>query len=328
LLSNCRIDLNFKTASKTNFNDYVNFCQSTFKDTTNFFETNFGYDVNFCQSTFKGTANFSETIFYGAANFYQSTFEGTANFFESNFGYDVNFCQSSFKGTANFSETIFFGAANFYQSTFNDNAEFIGPKTAKGIITDKVSSKVFIKYYQTLNQFKDVDTVYYNYRQYSMENERLTSVSKWRDIFSWIFYGYGVKPDYPFYFSLIVVLLFSIIYYNVTICLKKINNKTKFCICYNEPLIYKTPQNYHNRRAKRTSIRRSKEYKKNSNKKIYFKDAFYFSLATFASINLGEWYCKDNCRKWVILEGLFGLYTLGMIFILLAKYNEFQYLNK
>ena len=63
-----------------------------------------------------------------------------------------------------------------------------------------------------MEQFKDADDAYYQYRRQSQANKKW-SFSKLGDIFMWLSCGYGVKPQYTIILAVVVILIYTIIYW-------------------------------------------------------------------------------------------------------------------
>jgi len=106
----------------------------------------------------------------------------------------------------------------------------------------------------------------------------------------WFTCGYGVKPFRAFGFGGGIVLLFSLFYW-------KGNGISRL-------------------KDEKDSM---KENNESEIQKTTFSDAFYFSMVTFATIGYGDWYPKDNFRKWVMFEGFLGWLTLGLFLVTLTN---------
>lgn len=316
---------NYTNFIGTKFSDHAIFCFSSFGNNTNFYTTDFGDSANFVNTTFDYYTVFSETTFgdnssfenakfgdyaiFAFANFGNSTdfmwtsFRDHTIFEEASFGKDSNFGLAKFGGSVNFDGVNFGNSANFLTANFNDTAEFVGPYTPENVIVDGEAYEVFRKGYENQARYDDADIIYYNYRKMHQESKSLISLSKWIDILSWITCGYGMKPSYSLYFGGFIVFLFSIIYQKgPTISLEKPSNK-----------IMPFKLNFQNGGiAIRTEIPRDKQ-------RVSFWDALNFSITTFTTVGYGNWYPKENFKKWATLEGLLGWITLGIFMSTLTR---------
>ncbi|MCW3129924.1 MAG: potassium channel family protein [Methanophagales archaeon] len=138
-----------------------------------------------------------------------------------------------------------------------------------------------IKNFREMEQFEDADDAYYQYRRLTQTNKKW-SLSKLGDIFMWVSCGYGVKPHYTIICGVVIILIFSFIYW------------------FGE------------------GIRRLKEIDGDDNR-VSFWDALYFSMVTFTTVGYGDWYPVDRYRKFVMIEGLVGWLTLALFLVTLAN---------
>lgn len=69
-----------------------------------------------------------------------------------------------------------------------------------------------IKNFREMEQFGDADDAYYQYRRLSQADKEW-SFSKLGDIFMWLTCGYGVKPQYTIILAVMMILIFTIIYW-------------------------------------------------------------------------------------------------------------------
>jgi hypothetical protein len=277
----------------SNFYDYASFIHVNFNDSAHFLSTNFNNSADFYWTNFNNSAQFSYTNFYGPVDFHW------AYFYDS-----VEFHRTNFHDSANFFGTQFYDYTNFIEANFNDSADFKGPGTSETIITDGKTCKVFKEYYNDQARYVDADNIYYNYRKSSQDNKSLLSFSKWIDIISWITCGYGLKLSHTLYMIVIFIGVFSIIYLKGIPCIfiEDIENNKKLIRFYWQgPGIYRLSETTNEKRM------------------ISGWDALYFSIITFTTVGSGEWYPKDNYRKWVTLEGLLGWIMLGIFMTTLTN---------
>lgn len=286
------------------FNNSADFSNAYFNNSAYFYDINFNNSTNFYGTNFYGPAHFFGTNFYGPVHFYDTNFYSSAEFPYANFYSIASFRGTNFYSSADFYLTYFYLSAIFEETNFYDSVGFKAPDTPENIILDGKNSELFIKYYKNEARYADADTIYYNYRAYAQERKSLTSFSKWTDILSCITCGYGLKPLRTLYISALAVLFFSIIYDTGRPCIsmtKSENNKKIVKFYLQGPGIYRL-----------SNI---------TGEQIMISgwDSLYFSIMTFTTVGSGEWYPKDNYRKWVTLEGLFGWIMLGIFMATLSN---------
>ncbi|PXF61505.1 MAG: hypothetical protein C4B59_04545 [Candidatus Methanogaster sp.] len=206
--------------SNTQFKKILNFYNSSFLGISDFRGVCFDDDVSFVSARFWYYVSFISTSFGDYVSFAGASFGGDAYFWGASFGDYVSFAGASFGGNASFVYTKFnkvfflntaFTNVSFYDvdfktmnvdwASFSDVLVFDGPTYIK-----------LIKNFREMEQFKDADDAYYQYRRLSQANKEW-SFSKLGDVFMWLSCGYGVKPQYTTILAVIVILIFTIIYW-------------------------------------------------------------------------------------------------------------------
>jgi uncharacterized protein YjbI with pentapeptide repeats len=302
-------DANFRG---TSFGGYTNFFDTNFDGDADFRGTSFGGYTNFWNTSFAGDADFLYASFGGYTNFFDASFDGDVNFWSASFGGDVHFFDTSFDGDVNFWSASFVGVADFRYASFGGNVLFEHMQFNKVFFSDTTFTNVslhetdfksmrvdwsslkdtlvfdgpayikLVKNFREMEQFGDADDAYYQYRRLSQANKEW-SFSKLGDILMWLSCGYGVKPQYTIILAVILILIFTIIYW--------LGN----------------------------GIKRLKESDEDDEQDVSFCDAFYFSVVTFTTVGYGDWYPKDRYRKFVMIEGLVGWLTLALFLVTLAN---------
>lgn len=289
---------NFVNFTDTTFNDYVDFSGTYFNCYANFYRIDFKSSVNFFNAYFSDTADFSVVNFNDFVNFSGVTFNGLAYFYGACFYDNANFSVTTFKDSVDFSGVSFYSIAYFTNSNFNTSANFIGPDSSENVITNGENSEVFTNGYKAESRYTDADNIYYNSRKKSQEIKSFTSFSKWIDILSWITCGYGVRPSHTLYFGGTLIVLFSFIYVKGPSI--SWGNTSNGIFYFQGPGI----------------VRREEDPKEkdpeNQPQKVSFWDALNFSITTFTTVGYGNWYPKENFKKWATLEGLLGYVMLGV----------------
>jgi len=176
-----------------------------------------------------------------------------------------------------------------------------------------------IQNFRSLEQFEDADAAYYQYRKHCQAEKSWTPFSKegskWCDILMWFTCGYGVKPFRAFYLGSLIVLLFSFIYLGFpTASWRNRENAESAQKSIIKTLLSLIPKiDWPNPGISRLSDNND------SNQKVTLWDSFYFSMVTFTTVGYGDWYPKDNFRKWVMFEGFLGWVTLGLFLVTLTN---------
>jgi hypothetical protein len=287
--------------SRASFGGNAYFLSASFGGNAYFRSASFGGSADFRNASFDGVADFSRASFDSDANFRSARFGGFANFRSARFGGFANFGSARFGGDANFGSARFGGFANFGSTEFNKvsfynttfikvsfyEADFKSMKVEWASLKDALFFEgptyiKLIKNFREMEQFKDGDDAYYQYRRLGQADKKW-SFPKLGDIFMWLSCGYGVKPQYTIILAAVMILIFTII-----------------CWLGN-------------------GIRRLKERDEDDTEDVSFFDAFYFSVVTFTTVGYGDWYPKDRYRKFVMIEGLVGWLILALFLVTLAN---------
>jgi hypothetical protein len=174
--------------------------------------------AEFENAEFGGDAKFESVKFDEAANFNWVNFNGSVtNFERSIFGQDAHFRNPRFDGTANFDYVKFEKDASFIGASFKQNLSLTGSRFNRlyirwNDIDNKLTydDEVYLKLvenYKNIGLFSDADNCYYSHRVQRGSN--LSWGHKLFDLTLWAFYGYGVKPFRPIFWSIVVILGFS-----------------------------------------------------------------------------------------------------------------------
>jgi hypothetical protein len=287
----------------TSFNGTADFSRANFYSSVAFFGTNFNSSVEFLYTNFNDSTYLTGVSFYNSTSFQGANFHSSAHFGYTNFYGPVDFYETNFYSSADFTDANFYHYAYFRETNFYDPVGFKGPNTPENIMVDRKTIELFRKSYENEARYSDADAIYYNYRVYAQRSKSLTSFSKWTDILIQDICGYGLRPLRTLYFSTLIILLFSVIYGGPP-CIslsKSENNKTVVKFCWKYPGIYRL-SNLTGEQIMISGL-----------------DTLYFSIMTFTTVGSGEWYPKDNYRKWVTLEGLLGWVMLGIFMATLSN---------
>ena len=234
-------------------------------------------NADFTRSTFRKDALFNSSTF-GSAEFEKVTFDEEARFDGTTFG-DVSFFLTTFDSSASFFSTAFNGIAQFSGATFRGQL-ILRPKQFQNIYISwsqiqhhHASWSLFdyvriMKNFEELRQLGDADGVYL----FLKEQERVRKPWYVRYPEFWLFQlpcGYGVKPLNTLYLSLVIVLIFMLVF-SKSNAIKEIEREF----------------GYRKRRKRYRAVNRS------FGKRLY--DALYFSIHTFIIGIVVDWYPTDE----------------------------------
>jgi len=285
-----------------NFVGDANFRDANFVGDAYFEDARFGGGAHFKYASFGIGAYFWSANFGGDADFECASFGGDADFEYANFGGDTYFLDASFDGDADFGSVGFGGDAIFNSTEFNKvsfaditfikvsfyEADFKSMKVEwvsleDVLVFDGLTYIKLIKNFREMEQFKDADDAYYQYRRLSQANKEW-SFSKLGDIFIWLSCGYGVKPWRTAAWAVAIILIFTPFYFW------------------------------------RGGIKRLKENNEDEKQDVSLYDAFYFSMTTFTTLGYGDLYPADRYRMVaVMIEGLVGWLILALFIVTLAN---------
>lgn len=294
------------------FDYYVLFNDARFDGDACFDRVTFGGSADFTNANFDADIGFQNALFKRDADFYNATFDGVTDFTFATFSDYTCFNYANFGSAAEFKSANFIERASFMCATFSDDAEFTSAEFDEVDFSNTTFSQFFllhdadfkrikvswsslkdlysfdgptyiklIKNFREMEQFEDADDSYYQHRQVSQANKCL-SFSKLGDVFMWVTCGYGVKPHHTIWLGVVIILVFSFIYW------------------------------------RGDGIRRLKETDGDGSQ-VSFGDALYFSMITCTTVGYGDWYPVDRYRKFVMVEGLVGWLTLALFLVTLAN---------
>lgn len=192
------------------FNSYANFVDVDFQGDTSFYQTEFRWNTNFADAKLSGTAYFKEAEFGKLASFMGAEFSRYADFEDVRFAEDADFSNVQFK------ECYFWGDKYGRKLTLN-GTQFSSMQIEWSSIKDHLvyndaAYLSLIKNFESLGHYADSDNCYYQYREEKQSRENDLG-SKILDVSALITCGYGVRPINTFDLSVLVVIIFGIIYW-------------------------------------------------------------------------------------------------------------------
>lgn len=231
--------------SDVKFGGFPDFSSATINHAANFLRSEFVGGAGYDNVYVGGLAQFGLSRFYRLATLESATFAGEADFNLARFDDPVSFSGTSFKDNAFFGGIKLDRFLNLMSTNFEnkivlkssqvhiillDNATF--SKESKVILDDSdiailrapwksigdhvryngAAYLALVRNYKNLEWFGDSNDCYYSYRKLSLDYESI-SLMKLLDYLAWIFYGFGVKPEIPGAWSILIVLVFGAIFW-------------------------------------------------------------------------------------------------------------------
>jgi hypothetical protein len=212
---------------------------TTYYDSSRFYFTKFFNDADFRESKFKDESKFRRSEFWSNAYFANTYFE------------DADFTRSIFKSDADFSESKFneadFEGSKFLESLNLNKAKYekmyIRINDINKLVFNETTYKSLIDNFKKIGFIEDANDCYYRFMiEYGYEKlPGLNQIPKLNDkintmrinindistdpierflmsfyfLFSWILYGFGTKPLYTLIWSLILIFIFGLFWWNV-----------------------------------------------------------------------------------------------------------------
>lgn len=231
--------------SYSKLNSYADFSASTFNSSADFRYSTVNSYADFGASTFNSIARFSDSAFNSITKFSASTFNSSADFRYSTFNNSTNFEDVVFQKEIIFSDSEFRGDTSFKRSKFKEDAFFedahfnctlylmrtkygnlyIRWRDIKNLDYDDVVYLSLMENFKRLGYLEDYDNCYVEYRKghrgqsWSGGYHGMWPIGelimKNFDVVSEWSYGYGKKPLNPIVGSLIVIILFGLIWWQI-----------------------------------------------------------------------------------------------------------------
>lgn len=177
------------------------FKRGQFNNSANFDKVLFLKDADLSNSKFLKDASFEETQFNGYASFLGSAFSSNGNFLGARFDKDADFIESKFDGTAEFSCSRFTRDSDFLV-TWNNIRDHLN-------CSDPVY-QVLIRSFKNSGLFDEADDCYYERMEHLSASSTVDLAFK--KLF-WISCGYGVRPGYAIYLSIMLIVIFGLAYW-------------------------------------------------------------------------------------------------------------------
>ncbi len=306
--------------SDVDFSGALDFSAAKVAGRANFFQSRFN-SAGFSNAVFSGPVHFGLASFSGLSSFGETVFSDEANFNLARFSQAAYFSGAQFQGLALFGLTKFEDIASLQSAKFDDDLNFKGGSIST-ILLDKaqfaLNSRIilndtdFVRFrahwneiekqvvwdpgaylalannYHGLGWSADEDDCYYQYRSLNQAGKEW-GWSKIIDILAWLSCGYGVRPSYAVFWSLITILVFGLLFWRGD----GIRRSAK---PLNEP-------------AEEVSLPEH----------VTLRNALFFSTMVFLSQGPIDFLPVGKNRYYVILEGILGWLLLALFLVTLGR---------
>ncbi len=200
------------------FNGYAYFGDSEFMDNADFIFSQFNGPASFRFLEFYGYTYFWGSKFNADADFIHNTFEKEAYFNDALFNANASFNGSQFKGDLLFENTTFLGMLSLTKTRY-DELYTRWYNIDGHLVYDDTAYISLMKNFKALGYFEDYDSCYFQYRKehrarpWPAVNDGEEWFRKLIDYPLEWFYGYGTKPFNAFLFSIAIILVFTLFWW-------------------------------------------------------------------------------------------------------------------
>jgi hypothetical protein len=283
------------------FHGSSNFAAVMFAGDASFESSRFVKDASFSSAQFKGMSDLTGAVFCEDALFSGARFTETCDFTSSEFHRDLNLENARvhimrlFKASFGDKSTISLQGSDF------DRLEVRWESIRDQLIYDGAVYLALIKNFKNLEWFDDADNCYFQYRKRSQAEKRLYSReggalavnwSKLLDYLAWISCGYGVRPSYTVYLSILLIVLFAGLYWTGnSIVVEHINS---------------TAVGAHLAPA-------------DEMQSLSFADHLYFSAMVFTARAQVKWFPAGVYRYLATLESVLGWLLMALFLVTLGR---------
>jgi uncharacterized protein YjbI with pentapeptide repeats len=306
--------------SDVDFSGALDFSAAKVFGRANFFQSRFSSCV-FSNSVFSGPVHFGLTSFTSLSSFGEAVFADEANFNLARFSQAAYFSGAQFQGLALFGLTKFEDIASLQGAKFYDDLNFKGGsistilmdkaqfaqnsriilndtdftrfkahwnEIAGHLVWDPGAYLAFVNNYHGLGWSTDEDDCYYQYRSLNQAGKQW-GWSKIIDILAWLSCGYGVRPSYAVFWSLITILAFGLLFW------KSDGIRRSAKPLYEPAEVDRLPEH------------------------VTLRNALFFSTMVFLSQGPIDFLPVGKNRNYVILEGILGWLLLALFLVTLGR---------
>lgn len=302
------------------FSGAADFSEASFSGQANFIRSRLT-EPYFAGAVFSGPAQFGMARFSGLSSFGNALFAGEAGFGLARFSDAAYFSGAVFHDLALFGLTKFEDIVTFQSASFEGDLNFKGGsisallfekaemgKNSRIILNDTDISRfrarwedigdhvawepgaylALVENYRRLGWSRDEDDCYYQYRRLDQAGKNW-GWSKIIDLLAWLSCGYGVRPGYAVFWSLLTILAFGLVFWRGD----GIRRSSK-------PL---------SGPAEEDSIP----------ERVTLRNALFFSTMVFLSQGPIDFLPVSRHRYYVILEGVMGWLLLALFLVTLGR---------
>lgn len=309
--------------SRSLFGGTASFSSAAFSGTASFIDVEFCGLSQFSAVRFRGDAVFDQAKFDDDASFNSTYFEGKALFKAALFSEDARFMGSRFMDAADLSgsefrknlilesariytmrllNAIFTAGSHVYlhRSDFSE-LEVQWASIKNRLIYDGAVYLSLIKNFKNMEWFEDADDCYYQYRRKSQAEKKLITWqrgmpeinwSKLLDALAWISCGYGVRPKYTIFLSILLIFFFAGLFWTGdSIMVEHINSTAAGEHLAQDDQIHS----------------------------LSFADHLYFSAMIFTAKTLVKWYPAGVYRYLATAETILGWLLMALFLVTLGR---------
>jgi uncharacterized protein YjbI with pentapeptide repeats len=307
----------------SDFGATANFSAAAFSCTASFEDAQFRGSSNFTDALFAGEATFDRTRFIKDVSFSSAQFKEKAQFM------GAVFCEDLKARGARFTESCDLTASEFHrmlsledarihtmrlfsasfgrdsrislQGADFDRLEVRWESIKDWLVYDGAVYLALIKNFKNLEWFDDADDCYFQYRKRSQAEKKLfareagglaVNWSKLLDCLAWISCGYGVRPSYTVYLSILLIVLFAGLYWTGdSIVVEHINST-----------------------AVGSHLAPADEMQS-----LSFADHLYFSAMIFTARAQVKWFPAGVYRYLATLESILGWLLMALFLVTLGR---------
>jgi hypothetical protein len=299
------------------------FSESQFDEYACFNHVIFSGSAQFNDSKFLGDAIFDGTRFGGDAIFNKTHFQGKAVFRAVSFNEDARFLGAKFVDASDFAGSEFYknlvleNTRIYTLSLINvvfapgshislQDSDFVRLDVRWHLISDRLiydgaTYLALIRNFRNMEWFEDADDCYYHYRKMSQKekqlitwNNGLPSIhwSKLLDLLAWISCGYGVRPKYTIFLSILLIILFAGLFWVGDSIVVEHINSTAFGphLAKDDPI-----------------------------HSLSFADHLYFSAMIFTAKTQVKWYPTGFFRYLATVESILGWLLMALFLVTLGR---------
>lgn len=216
----------------SNFNGKANFWYSHFNSNANFMNSVFNETIDFRGSMFKGNTYFDYSTFNKDAYFGYSKFDEGPSFIDSKFGRNVSFIFSEIYSNVLIlgEDASIIGTLDLTNSSINRIEGYVRWNNIGHLVYDIKAYNLLFDNYKQWRLFDDYNCCYYSFKVESLKHRSL-DIGKLLDYIQLYLYGFGLRPELPIIWSMVIILISSAFFY-ITNGIQKSNTESTLKVIY------------------------------------------------------------------------------------------------